>query len=72
MSAVPALKGHPAAVERLLRKNATTEGVTDPVNQTCGGTAATDWPNNMIGYGRIDVYQAYLAAIAQGAAVADE
>lgn len=69
MSAVPALKGHPAAVERLLRKNATTDGITDPVNQTCGGTSPTDWPNNMVGFGRVDVYQAYLAAISQGAAV---
>jgi subtilisin family serine protease len=64
MSAVPALKGHPDKVARLLRKTAITDGVTDPVNQTCGGTARTDWPNYMLGHGRIDVYQAYLAAIA--------
>ena len=64
MSAVPSLKGDPAAVERLFRKTAQRDGVTDPVNQTCGGTSPTTWPNNMIGYGRIDVYAAYKKAIA--------
>jgi len=64
MSAVPSLKGHPDKVARLLRKTAVTEGVTDSINQTCGGTSRTDWPNYMIGHGRIDVYAAYQAAIA--------
>ena len=64
MSAVPSLKGNPAAVEKLFRKTAQQSGVTDPVNQTCGGTSPTTWPNNMIGYGRIDVYAAYKKAIA--------
>jgi len=63
MSAVPALKGHPDRVVRLLSKTAVTDGVTDPVNQTCGGTSNTDWPNYMVGHGRIDVYAAYQAAI---------
>jgi hypothetical protein len=63
MSAVPTLKGRPNAVAKLLRKTAETEGVTDPVNQTCGGTSNTDWPNNMVGYGRIDVFKAYKSAI---------
>ena len=72
MSAVPALKGHPNAVARLLRKTATTDGVTDPVNQTCGGTSPTDWPNYMLGHGRIDVYAAYLAATSLGAEISDE
>ncbi|MEK8032583.1 S8 family serine peptidase [Ideonella sp. DXS29W] len=64
MSAVPSLKGDPAAVEKLFRKTAQQDGVTDPVNQTCGGTSPTQWPNNMVGYGRIDVYAAYKKAIA--------
>ncbi|MBQ0932144.1 S8 family serine peptidase [Ideonella alba] len=64
MSAVPTLKGNPAAVEKLLNKTAQRSGVTNPVNQTCGGTAATVWPNAMIGNGRIDVFAAYQKAIA--------
>ena len=63
MSANPDLKGHPAAVARLLRDTAVTAGVTDPVNQTCGGTPRTTWPNYMIGYGRIDVFAAYQASL---------
>ncbi|MFO1340678.1 MAG: S8 family serine peptidase [Burkholderiaceae bacterium] len=63
MSAVPALKGHPLTVKQLLTGTATTSGVTDPVDQTCGGTARTDWPNNMVGHGRIDVFAAYQAAV---------
>jgi subtilisin family serine protease len=70
MSANPDLKGHPAAVARLLRDTAVTVGVTDPVNQPCGGTARTTWPNFMIGYGRIDVFAAYQAAT--GGLEADE
>jgi subtilisin family serine protease len=64
MSAVPTLKGNPAAVEKLLNKTAQRSGVTDPVSQTCGGTASTVWPNAMIGNGRIDVFAAYQKAIA--------
>jgi hypothetical protein len=67
MSAVPELKGNPNKVARLLRKTAATDGVTDPVNQACGGTSRDTWPNNMIGWGRIDVYAAYQAAL-KGAA----
>jgi subtilisin family serine protease len=63
MSANPALKGHPAALAALFRDTAVTVGVTDPVNQTCGGTPRTTWPNNMMGHGRIDVFAAYQAAI---------
>ena len=64
MSAVPTLKGNPAAVEKLLRKTAQQDGVTDPVSQSCGGTPPTEWPNHMIGYGRVDVFAAYQKAIA--------
>jgi hypothetical protein len=39
MSAAPDLQGHPNAVAKLLPKTAQTDGVTDPVNQTCGGTS---------------------------------
>ena len=63
MSANPALKGHPAAVAAILRDTAVTVGITDPVNQTCGGTSRTTWPNNMMGHGRIDAFAAYQAAI---------
>jgi subtilisin family serine protease len=72
MSAVPKLKGHPVAVIQLLRDTAATSGVTDPVDQACGGTSRTTWPNNMLGFGRIDVYAAYLAAIAKSRDIQDE
>ena len=71
-SAVPELKGHPNAVAKLLRKTAQTEGVTDPVNQTCGGTSRDVWPNNMVGYGRIDVFAAYQAAVSGMFDVSDD
>jgi serine protease AprX len=68
MSANPALKGHPAELAQILRSTAVTVGITDPVNQTCGGTTRTTWPNNMVGYGRIDAFAAYQAATAGEAA----
>jgi subtilisin family serine protease len=68
MSANPALKGHPDQLAEILRSTAVTVGVTDPVNQTCGGTSRTTWPNNMMGYGRIDAFAAYEAAIGSEAA----
>jgi serine protease AprX len=68
MSANPALKGHPAEVAGILRDTAVTVGITDPVNQTCGGTTRTTWPNNMVGHGRIDAFAAYQAAIASDGA----
>jgi len=58
MSAYPKLKGRPHAIMDILRATA-THAVTDPVLQTCGGTPITTWPNNMVGYGRIDVLAAY-------------
>jgi len=72
MSAVPALKGHPSAVARLLRNTAATQGVTDPVKQSCGGTPRKAWPNNMLGHGRLDVYAAYQAALAGDLDLSDE
>lgn len=62
MSAVPTLKGNPAAVERLLRQTAQRDGVTNPESQSCGGVASTTWPNPMLGYGRIDAFAAYQKA----------
>ncbi|MEO7063317.1 MAG: S8 family serine peptidase [Dokdonella sp.] len=62
MSLNPALKGHPDRVAQILRTTATTTGVTDPINQTCGGTPRTQWPNNMVGYGRVDAWSAAIAA----------
>lgn len=67
MSAVPALKGHPQVVARLLRDTAVTDGVANPVKQSCGGTRRSDWPNNMVGHGRIDVFAAYQAALSAAA-----
>jgi len=63
MSANPALKGHPDMLADILRSTAVTVGVTDPVNQACGGTPRTTWPNNMMGHGRIDAFAAYQSAI---------
>ena len=61
MSAFPALKGHPDIVGALLRETATTQGVsnTSGVIQSCGGTPITQWPNYMVGYGRVDVSNAF-------------
>jgi subtilisin family serine protease len=55
LSAQPGLKGNPGQIARILRATAATAGVTDGLVQTCGGTPTTTWPNNMIGYGRLDV-----------------
>ena len=58
MSAYPKLKGRPRAIEDILRATA-NHAVTDATTQSCGGTPMTQWPNNMAGYGRIDVLAAY-------------
>ena len=58
MSAYPKLKGKPREIAAILRATA-VHAVTDPVPQSCGGTPITTWPNNMAGYGRIDVLAAY-------------
>ena len=61
MSAFPALKGHPDKVGAILRATAVTQGVTNTsgVTQSCGGTPITQWPNYMVGYGRVDAWNAY-------------
>jgi subtilisin family serine protease len=61
MSAFPALRGNPKKVAALLRATAVTQGVTNTagVTQSCGGTPITQWPNYMVGYGRVDASNAY-------------
>ena len=59
MSAFPALKGHPGQVAQILRATAITQGVSDPGDASCGGTPITHWPNYMVGYGRVDAWNAY-------------
>ena len=59
MSAFPALKGHPDKLAEILRATTVTQGVTDPFVQVCGGTPITQWPNYMVGYGRLDAWNAY-------------
>ena len=66
MSAAPWLKGQPAKVMQLLRQTAQRTGVTNTAsqaNQACGRVTAATWPNPMIGWGRLDAYAAYQAAV---------
>ncbi len=59
MATNPALKGHPDQIANLLRSTAVhINGGT----QSCGGIAATTFPNPVQGSGRIDVYAAFLVA----------
>lgn len=60
MSAFPALKRNPDAVEELLERTA----VPITLTLTCGGIGTNTWPNNIAGFGRIDVYAAYQAQLA--------
>jgi subtilisin family serine protease len=61
MSAFPALKGEPAKIAVILRATAVIQGVTNTngVTQSCGATSITQWPNYMVGYGRLDAWNAY-------------
>lgn len=66
MSAAPWLKGQPARVMKLLRDTAQRTGITNTAsqaNQLCVRWTAADWPNPMIGWGRLDVFAAYQAAV---------
>lgn len=66
MSAAPWLKGQPALVMRLLRQTAQRAGVANTssqTNQACGDWTAANWPNPMIGWGRLDAFAAYQAAV---------
>lgn len=66
MSAAPWLKGQPAKVMQLLRETAQRTGVANTLsqaNQMCVRWTAAEWPNPMIGWGRLDAYAAYQAAV---------
>lgn len=58
MSANPALKRNPEALEQILK--AAVVQISNA--QTCGGIAGTTWPNNQVGHGRIDALTAVQAA----------
>jgi serine protease AprX len=56
IGAFPELRRNPSAVMQLLQQTAVpVTGLT----QTCGGLPATTYPNNLVGFGRIDVFAAY-------------
>lgn len=57
-SAEPKLRGNIYAMEQLLFASANRK-VSVPGNQTCGRTNQKDIPNNLFGYGRLDVWKAY-------------
>ena len=59
MSAFPNLKRDPDAIEALLERTAKTITLT----LTCGGIGTDIWPNNIAGFGRIDVHAAYQAQL---------
>jgi subtilisin family serine protease len=59
LSANPALRGDPAAVERILRETAVP--LTSP--QSCGAFAGSAVPNVVFGHGRVDAYAAVLRAL---------
>lgn len=61
LSARPSLKGNPAQIAALLRQSVVSASV--PFSQTCGGTSSGTRPNHMVGYGRLDAWLAYQAAI---------
>ncbi len=61
ISAVPELRGQVDDIRRIIQDTAVPLDTTE----TCGDTAVTDRPNNVFGYGRIDAYQAVLAAQAE-------
>ncbi len=61
MSAFPDLRRDPDAVEELLERTA----VPITLTLTCGGIGTNTWPNNIAGFGRIDVHAAYQAKLAE-------
>lgn len=56
-NAKPALVGDVDATEAALTAGANPHVLTN--NQTCGGTTGADIPNNLFGYGRLDVLKAF-------------
>jgi subtilisin family serine protease len=60
-NAVPGLKGDVDGTETVLF-NSAKAGV-NAGTQTCGGTNSSDIPNNLFGYGRLDVWKAYQSTL---------
>jgi subtilisin family serine protease len=60
ISAVPSLAGQVDTIESILQKTA----VHITSTQTCNGTSPSTFPNNTVGYGRIDILAAVNYAIA--------
>jgi plastocyanin len=54
-SAFPGLRRDVDETEKILQQSA----VRKTTNQTCGGIPGSTFPNNIVGYGRIDVLAAY-------------
>lgn len=58
--AVPSLIGDVSATEQALFSGANPNvTISGNPSQTCGGTDHEDIPNNLFGYGRLDVWKAY-------------
>lgn len=64
ISANQELRGQVQAIESILESTALPISVV----QTCGGTSGAEFPNNMVGHGRLDAFGAYLDALAFSAA----
>lgn len=62
IDAVPALEGDVDQIEDIIEGSAVPRTST----QTCGGIPGSQIPNNTYGYGRIDAWAAYQAAIGGG------
>jgi serine protease AprX len=59
ISANPALRGHVDLIEQIIEETAVQRTTT----RGCGGDSATDVPNNVFGYGRIDALAAVQKAL---------
>jgi serine protease AprX len=62
ISAKPALRGDPAAIEAILRESALPLTLPSP---DCGSFAASAYPNHLYGYGRVDALTAVQRAMAE-------
>ena len=60
ISAVPSLRGQVDTIESILEKTA----IRITSTQTCNGTSPSTYPNNTVGYGRIDILAAVKYALA--------
>lgn len=61
--AKPNLRGSIGKTEQVLFQTANPHVTPDPnPDQPCGGTTAADIPNNLFGFGRLDVWKAYKQA----------